>query len=58
MDLFKLNNNDKATAYDFYETNIVIQNRRIRNKTKRILHKLSRARLRRNKDLEFKSYGK
>ena len=46
MDLFKKTNNDKATAYDFYDTNIV-QNRRERPKDKKILHRLSRARIKR-----------
>lgn len=45
MDLFKQNNNDKSTAYDFYDTNIVSQNKRLRAKEKKMLHKLSRARI-------------
>ena len=47
MDLFKKTNNDKATAYDFYDTNIVVQNRRERPKDKKMLHRLSRARIKR-----------
>lgn len=45
MDLFKQKYNDKATAYDFYETNIVIQNTRTRRKDKKMLHKLARSRM-------------
>ena len=47
MDLFKKTNNDKATAYDFYDTNIVVQNRRERPKDKKMLHRLSRSRIKR-----------
>lgn len=47
MDLFKQSNNDKATAYDFYDTAIVVQNTRLRNKEKKMLHKLSRSRIKR-----------
>ena len=46
MDLFKKTNNDKATAYDFYDTNVV-QNRRERPKDKKMLHRLSKARIKR-----------
>lgn len=46
---------DKATAYDFYDTAIVVQNTRLRNKEKRILHKLSRSRIKRitKKEIEL-----
>lgn len=46
MDLFKQNNILKATSYDFYETNIV-RKTKTRNKDKKMLHKLSRTRLKR-----------
>lgn len=57
MDLFKQNNNDKATAYDFYDTAIVAQNTRLRNKEKKMLHKLSRSRIKRltKKEIELPS---
>ena len=55
MDLFKQNNNDKATAYDFYDTAIVVQNTRLRNKEKKMLQRLSRSRIKRmtKKEIEL-----
>ncbi len=47
MDLFKQNNNDKATAYDFYDTAIVVQNTRLRSRDKKMLHRLARSRIKR-----------
>lgn len=44
MDLFRLKSNDKATSYDFYDTNVK-QNTKLRNKEKRMLHKISRSRI-------------
>lgn len=53
MDLFKQNNNNKATSLDFYATDVVIQNTRIRPKDKRMLHRLARSRIRRMTRKEF-----
>ena len=53
MDLFKQNNNDKATAYDFYDTAIVVQNTKLRGKEKKMLHKLSRSRIKRSTKKEI-----
>lgn len=55
MDLFKISNNDKATSYDFYDTNIVCQNTRERPKDKKMLHRISRARIKRmtKKEIDF-----
>ena len=55
MDLFKQNNNDKATAYDFYDTAIVVQNTRLRSEEKKMLHRLSRSRIKRmtTKEIEL-----
>lgn len=46
MDLFKQNNSREATAMDFYD-NIVIQNTKLRSKDKKMLHKISRSRIKR-----------
>ena len=45
MDFFKQLNNNKATSYDFYDTRISKGNTKLRNKDKRMLHKMSRSRL-------------
>ena len=57
MDLFKQNNNDKVTAYDFYDTAIVVQNTRLKNKEKKILHRLSKSMIKRltKKEIELSS---
>lgn len=53
VDLFKQNNNNKATSLDFYATDVVIQNTRVRPKDKRMLHRLARSRIRRMTRKEF-----
>lgn len=59
MDLFKVSNNDKATAYDFYDTAIVVQNTKLRAKEKKMLHRLSRSRIKKltQKDIELNNKG-
>ena len=47
MDLFKKNNNNEATSMDFYDQNISKQNTKLRNKDKKMLHQLSRSRIKR-----------
>ena len=53
MDLFKMKNALKATSYDFYDKNIC-RKTRDRPRFKRMLHKLSRSRIKRQdkKELE------
>lgn len=43
MDIFKKANNCKATSYDFYDT--CVKKTRDRKRDKKMLHKLSRSRL-------------
>lgn len=45
MDDFKRNNSIEATCMDFYDTNIVVQNTKLRGKDKQMLHQLSRSRI-------------
>lgn len=45
MDLFKQNNSKEATSMDFYDTAIVVQNTKLRAKDKKMLHRLSRSRI-------------
>lgn len=47
MDLFKKYNNNEATSIDFYDNQISRQNHRLRKKDKKMLHKLSRTRIKR-----------
>lgn len=47
MDLFKKCNSYKATSYDFYDTHICKGNAKSRDRDKRMLHKLSRSRIKR-----------
>lgn len=47
MDDFKKNNTIEATCMDFYDTRIVVQNTKLRAKDKRMLHQLSRSRIKR-----------
>lgn len=42
MDLFKENNINKATSYDFFERSICPKKAKIRKREKKILHKISR----------------
>lgn len=58
MDEFKLNYSMEATAMDFYDTAIVVQNTRLRNKDKKMLHKLSRSRIKRIDRNEIKEFIK
>lgn len=53
MDLFKMENAFKATSYDFYDKN-TRNKTRDRPRFKRMLHKLSRSRIKRQdkKELE------
>lgn len=55
MDLFKENNIDKATSYDFFERRIYYKKPKIRKQEKKILHKLSRSRI---KNLTIKEIKK
>lgn len=52
MDKFKQGNNNEATSMDFYDTNVSRQNTKLRNTDKRMLHKLSRIRLKRELEKE------
>lgn len=45
MDCFKFKNNDKATSYDFYCNFVRGNHYKSRKKDKKMLHKLSRSRL-------------
>lgn len=53
MDLFRQNNSKEATALDFYEK-IVVQNIKLRPKDKKMLHKISRSRIKRITQREIK----
>ncbi|XZN14434.1 hypothetical protein ACSW9O_15315 (plasmid) [Clostridium perfringens] len=56
MDKFKEKNTREATAMDFYDTNIVVQNTKLRAKDKKMLHKLSRSRIKQETNKEVKVY--
>lgn len=47
MNLFKQENTNESTSMDFYVKNIIVQNTRLRAKEKKMLHKLSRSRIKR-----------
>ena len=56
MDLFKKSYNDKATNYDFYDGALSKNNSKLRNKEKKILHKLARARMKKI-DKKYNEWG-